>query len=69
MDDERRHNPGEPQFGEGHGGEHNPGEPSFEEEEFGDTELDRDDTHAAEALEAGEPTDAGEAADFAEGHS
>ena len=54
MTDERQHNPGEPQFGE---------------EEFGDTELDRDDTHAIEELEADEPSDADEAADFAEGHS
>ncbi len=41
------------------------------EEEFGDTELDRDDTHAVDELDAetAEPTDADEAADFAEGHS
>jgi len=45
------HNPGEPQFGEGHGGEHNPGEPQFGDDEEG---------HAS---------DAGEAADNAEGHS
>ena len=38
------------------------------EEEFGDTELDRDDTHAVDEEEL-EPKDAGEAADFAEGHS
>jgi hypothetical protein len=37
MSDEHRHddegqlphNPGEPEFGDGHGGEHNPGEPDF----------------------------------------
>ena len=39
------------------------------EDDFGDTELDRDDTHAIEELEADEPSDADEAADFAEGHS
>ncbi len=48
------HNPGEPTFGEGHGGEHNPGEP-----EFGEQELDRDDEHGM----------ADEVADRAEGHS
>ena len=47
------HNPGEPTFGEGHGGEHNPGEPKFPEDATTDDE----------------PTDAGEAADIAEGHS
>ena len=57
MSDEKPHNPGEPQCGAGHGGEHNPGEPQFEEEEFGATELDRDDTHGL----------ADEAADRAEG--
>ena len=47
------HNPGEPQFGEGHGGEHNPGEPKFPEDAKSDHE----------------PADAGEAADLAEGLS
>ena len=47
---------------------HNPGEPRFGEEEFGDTELDRDDTHAVEEL-GDEPADADEAAEIAEGHS
>lgn len=68
MDDERRHNPGEPTFGEGHGGEHNPGEPSFGEEEFGDTELDRDDTHGTPDM-AEDVNDAVEAAERPEGHS
>jgi len=30
------HNPGEPTFGEGHGGEHNPGEPQFGEADQGE---------------------------------
>ena len=68
MSDDPKHNPGEPQFGEGHGGEHNPGEPRFGEEAFGDSELDRDDTHAVEEL-GDEPADADEAAEIAEGHS
>ncbi len=59
MDDERRHNPGEPTFGEGHGGEHNPGEPTFGEEELGDTEVETDDEHGIADV----------VADRAEGHS
>jgi hypothetical protein len=39
------------------------------EEELGDTELDRDDTHAVDELELQEPSDADEAAEIAEGHS
>ena len=48
-----QHNPGEPEFGEGHDPDaaHNPGEPQFG--------FDSDD----------EPTDADEAADVAEGHA
>ncbi len=50
------HNPGEPQFGDGHGGEHNPGE--FE---FGES----DDAEGS----GGEHGAADDVADRAEGHS
>ena len=59
MDDERKHNPGEPTFGDGHGGEHNPGEPEFGEQGLGDAEVETDDEHGI----------ADQVADRAEGHS
>ena len=55
MSDDAEHNPGEPEFGEGHGGRHNAGEP-----EFGPSD-EHDHEH--------EPADADEAAEVAEGHS
>jgi hypothetical protein len=55
MSDDPKHNPGEPEFGDGHGGKHNPGEPEFGSQ----AEHDHD----------GEPADADEAAEIAEGHS
>ena len=60
MEDERRHNPGEPKFGEGHGGEHNPGEPTFGEQEQGGDDLEG---------QGGEHGAADDVADAAEGHS
>jgi hypothetical protein len=53
MSETEKHNPGEPEFGEGHDEDlpHNPGEPTFGDDE------------------ASEPSDADEAAENAEGHS
>lgn len=47
MSDDEKHNPGEPEFGEGHDEDkpHNPGEPTFGEDEPTDAD------EAAEAAE------------------
>ena len=59
MDDHEKHNPGEPEFGEGHGGAHNPGE-----QQFGGEDETTDPAEPGEGAQ-----DADDASERAEGHS